>query len=63
MPMPGTMLFAGKRYERVGSYPTKVEADRTAKKMRERGHLARVNRHETGFGTHSYMLFVKYIYK
>ena len=58
--MPSSRVFAGKRYERVGSYGTKREAEAGARKMRSYGNLARVTKFTDSFKRVYYLLFVKY---
>jgi hypothetical protein len=61
--MPSSKVFNGKRYERIGSYGTKREAEAVAKMRKDNGHLARVEAYKKPFGGVSYMVFVKYQYK
>ena len=58
--MPSSKVFVGKRYDRVGSYVTKNEAEVAARRMRKVGNLARVTKFTDSFKRSYYLLFVKY---
>lgn len=58
--MPSSKVFAGKRYDRVGSYGTRREAEVAARRMRKAGNLARVTKFTDSFKRSYYMLFVRY---
>lgn len=61
MPLPSSKVFSGKRYERIGLYHSKGEAQAAAEKARElHKNLARVSKYTDRFGRTYYLLFVKF---